>query len=67
MEPIAGDQKKRVVSSQKIRGVGLENSLVCQCYFFDSDIGGFHYGPGHPYAALREFHDPYRDLISVAG
>ena len=20
-----------------------------QCYFFDSDIGGFHYGPGHPW------------------
>ncbi|KAA1468553.1 histone deacetylase complex catalytic component RPD3 [Dentipellis sp. KUC8613] len=19
------------------------------CYFFDSDVGGFHYGPGHPY------------------
>jgi len=23
--------------------------LVMQCYFFDSDIGGFHYGPGHPW------------------
>ena len=22
-----------------------------QCYFFDSDIGGFHYGPGHPYVS----------------
>lgn len=35
MEPIDGDQKKRV------------------CYFFDSDIGGFHYGPGHPMKPTR--------------
>ncbi|KAF5368587.1 hypothetical protein D9758_002339 [Tetrapyrgos nigripes] len=35
MEPIAGEQKKRV------------------CYFFDSDIGGFHYGPGHPMKPTR--------------
>lgn len=20
-----------------------------QCYFYDPDVGGFHYGPGHPY------------------
>ncbi|KAI6031959.1 hypothetical protein PISMIDRAFT_676016 [Pisolithus microcarpus 441] len=23
------------------------------CYFFDSDIGGFHYGPGHPMKPTR--------------
>ncbi|KAG6837036.1 hypothetical protein H0H93_015899 [Arthromyces matolae] len=24
-----------------------------ECYFFDSDIGGFHYGPGHPMKPTR--------------
>ncbi|KAG2747567.1 hypothetical protein P692DRAFT_201932749 [Suillus brevipes Sb2] len=24
-----------------------------QCYFFNSDIGGFHYGPGHPMKPTR--------------
>lgn len=23
------------------------------CYFFDSDIGNFHYGPGHPMKPMR--------------
>jgi hypothetical protein len=26
--------------------------LEVQCYFYDSDIGGFHYGPGHPYVRM---------------
>lgn len=28
-----------------------------QCYFFDSDVGGFHYGPGHPYVPVLEDDD----------
>ncbi|KAI9512337.1 histone deacetylase complex catalytic component RPD3 [Russula earlei] len=24
------------------------------CYFFDSDVGGFHYGPGHPYVPSHQ-------------
>ena len=24
-----------------------------KCYFFDSDIGNFHYGPGHPMKPTR--------------
>lgn len=24
-----------------------------QCYFFDSDIGNYHYGPGHPMKPTR--------------
>ena len=23
------------------------------CYFFDSDIGNYHYGPGHPMKPMR--------------
>ena len=47
MTPFAGQPKKRVVC--------IWTRLVCitlntsQCYFFDSEIGGFHYGPGHPW------------------
>jgi hypothetical protein len=28
-----------------------------QCYFFDSDVGGFHYGPGHPYVPVLDDKD----------
>jgi hypothetical protein len=28
-----------------------------QCYFFDSDVGGFHYGPGHPYVPVLDVND----------
>lgn len=28
------------------------SSPNAQCYFFDSDVGGFHYGPGHPYVPI---------------
>jgi histone deacetylase 1/2 len=28
-----------------------------QCYFFDSDVGGFHYGPGHPYVPVLDDND----------
>jgi hypothetical protein len=28
-------------------------AALAQCYFYDSDIGGFHYGPGHPCVARR--------------
>lgn len=50
MVPLDGEsQKKRVVScfisSDAINYIFLTSE---QCYFFDSDIGGFHYGPGHP-------------------
>jgi len=30
---------------------GSRTSRVC--YFFDSDIGNFHYGPGHPMKPMR--------------
>ncbi|KAK0465300.1 histone deacetylase complex, catalytic component RPD3 [Desarmillaria tabescens] len=30
-----------------------ENQKKRVCYFFDSDIGGFHYGPGHPMKPTR--------------
>lgn len=30
-----------------------EVELTHQCYFFDSDIGNFHYGPGHPMKPTR--------------
>jgi hypothetical protein len=30
------------------------HSPHAQCYFFDSDVGGFHYGPGHPYVLVRD-------------
>ena len=44
--PIDGESKKRVVRQRS------EYSFILltpgKCYFFDSDVGGFHYGPGHP-------------------
>jgi hypothetical protein len=57
---IEGEKKKRVVRA------GLFLFFICpsgirnltslphtpQCYFFDSDVGGFHYGPGHPYVPV---------------
>lgn len=50
--PIAGESyKKRVVRLAKLLHVRLIFTFshgYWQCYFFDSDIGGFHYGPGHP-------------------
>ena len=30
------------------------HSPHAQCYFFDSDVGGFHYGPGHPYVPVLD-------------
>jgi hypothetical protein len=30
-------------------------SACFQCYFYDSDIGGFHYGPGHPSVLFLNF------------
>ncbi|TEB39370.1 histone deacetylase Hda1 [Coprinellus micaceus] len=30
-----------------------ENQKKRVCYFYDSDIGGFHYGPGHPMKPTR--------------
>ena len=57
--PLEGEtQKKRVVClalgpiSASIMPLTLRSNLSMQCYFFDSDIGGFHYGPGHPYDPL---------------
>lgn len=46
--PIEGDQKKRVVSCESPNVYIVAQSCGRQCYFFDSDVGGFHYGPGHP-------------------
>jgi histone deacetylase 1/2 len=49
-EPVDGDtQKKRVVSFFDYSTAFMNlSSNSTQCYFYDSDIGGFHYGPGHP-------------------
>lgn len=54
VEPIMGESKKRVVSHP------LTQPVTCraranrpQCYFFDSDIGNYHYGPGHPMKPTR--------------
>ena len=49
---IDGERKKRVVCSDPdfIYILACSRCLLrAQCYFFDSDVGGFHYGPGHPY------------------
>ena len=55
MTTVDGDiQKKRVASTHRARLMHRTMLNRCQCYFFDSDIGGFHYGPGHPYV-LQEF------------
>lgn len=62
--PIAGDSyKKRVVRVVDFLPIIRQTylSLIVQCYFFDSDIGGFHYGPGHPSAALPLI--PYLDDV----
>src|ERR1700677_833473 len=38
-----------------------------QCYFFDSDLGGFHYGPGHPYVqVLYNYESNPNTFFSVA-
>lgn len=45
---------------EEARGMSRRRFLVVlahiifhtQCYFFDSDVGGFHYGPGHPYVQV---------------
>jgi hypothetical protein len=44
------NQKKRVVrwTFFLLLFIGSFVDRISQCYFFDSDIGGFHYGPGHP-------------------
>ena len=55
MTPLDGEQKKRVVCNFSFLLSMLSDysrhELICtssQCYFFDSDVSGFHYGPGHP-------------------
>jgi hypothetical protein len=55
---IDGERKKRVVCPTPLLFL-LFFILACsrcllraQCYFFDSDVGGFHYGPGHPYVPV---------------
>lgn len=57
---IEGEKKKRVVRADffYFLSVLLEFAISShlphtpQCYFFDSDVGGFHYGPGHPYVPV---------------
>ena len=55
---IDGERKKRVVCpdpfffAQGFDSFLLTRLLRAQCYFFDSDVGGFHYGPGHPYVPV---------------
>ncbi|KAF8078336.1 histone deacetylase complex, catalytic component RPD3 [Lyophyllum atratum] len=39
--------------SDKMVPIQGENQKKRVCYFFDSDIGGFHYGPGHPMKPTR--------------
>jgi hypothetical protein len=50
MVPIEGEPRRRVVSVKiSLSQYFCQHWFPCaQCYFFDSDIGGFHYGPGHP-------------------
>lgn len=54
VEPIMGESKKRVVSHRchLVQAMPLRVSDL-QCYFFDSDIGNYHYGPGHPMKPTR--------------
>ena len=55
MIPIDGEEKKRVVSTQLWQPLFRpmhRSSPFRQCYFFDSDVSGFHYGPGHPYVVI---------------
>jgi hypothetical protein len=54
-----GGSKKRVVCPS-LDGIRLCDNLPIetlsdslQCYFFDSDIGNYHYGPGHPMKPTR--------------
>ncbi|KAH6917540.1 histone deacetylase complex, catalytic component RPD3 [Coprinopsis sp. MPI-PUGE-AT-0042] len=39
--------------SEKWAQVEGESQKKRVCYFYDSDIGGFHYGPGHPMKPTR--------------
>ncbi|KAF8898390.1 histone deacetylase complex, catalytic component RPD3 [Infundibulicybe gibba] len=39
--------------SDKMVPIEGDNQKKRVCYFFDSDIGGFHYGPGHPMKPTR--------------
>ncbi|KAH7914500.1 histone deacetylase complex catalytic component RPD3 [Hygrophoropsis aurantiaca] len=39
--------------SENMMPLDGENQKKRVCYFFDSDIGGFHYGPGHPMKPTR--------------
>ncbi|KAG5734842.1 Histone deacetylase RPD3 [Termitomyces sp. T112] len=39
--------------AEKMVPIQGENQKKRVCYFFDSDIGGFHYGPGHPMKPTR--------------
>ncbi|EGO02699.1 hypothetical protein SERLA73DRAFT_176038 [Serpula lacrymans var. lacrymans S7.3] len=39
--------------SEKMVPLDGETQKKRVCYFFDSDIGGFHYGPGHPMKPTR--------------
>lgn len=48
MNPIDGEPKKRVVCTPATIQWTHANLEPHQCYFFDSDVSGFHYGPGHP-------------------
>ncbi|KAJ9106196.1 histone deacetylase [Naganishia friedmannii] len=46
------------ILEQNVPGEGSYEKLMSQdkkrvCYFFDSDIGNFHYGPGHPMKPTR--------------
>ena len=50
---IDGERKKRVVCPDvDFLAVLAHIVSLTQCYFFDSDVGGFHYGPGHPYVQI---------------
>ncbi|CAA7264736.1 unnamed protein product [Cyclocybe aegerita] len=39
--------------SEKMTPIDGDSQKKRVCYFFDSDIGGFHYGPGHPMKPTR--------------
>ncbi|KAG6832241.1 hypothetical protein H0H92_004206 [Tricholoma furcatifolium] len=47
------DSALRIKMTDKMVPIEGENQKKRVCYFFDSDIGGFHYGPGHPMKPTR--------------
>jgi hypothetical protein len=69
---IEGEKKKRVVRAHLFYFLSVLEFVISprlphilQCYFFDSDVGGFHYGPGHPYVAVLGDNDDILNHVLV--